>query len=139
MSQKNVFAAGGVIVRDSGSGTLEFCLVHRPQYDDWTFPKGRVENGESIDETAHREILEEAGITAAIVPGVSVQTNYFDQQGRDKYVTYFLMRFTNQDFHPNNEVDIHMWLSETEANSKLSFDRDREVLKTMVDHLIGNR
>lgn len=134
MSTKRVSAAGGVILRQSENGTPEICLVHRPEYDDWTFPKGRLEEGESNEQAALREVFEEAGIEARIRPLIAEKANYIDAQGKTKTVTYFLMICVNQDFLPNSEVDTHQWLNPELAHAKLTFDRDREILAAMMVH-----
>lgn len=135
MKLKRVNGAGGVVTRVAQSHRIEVCLVHRPQYDDWTFPKGRLEIGETAEKAAIREVFEEAGVTAELHPNISEKTNYIDGQGNDKFVTYFLMTLVNQSFQVNNEVDEYIWLVPTLASEKLSFDRDREVLSAMSPYL----
>ncbi len=72
-------AAGGVVWRAGGDG-VEVLLVHRPKYGDWTFPKGKVENGESILECAIREVWEEAGVTASMGCYLG-RISYYKQEG----------------------------------------------------------
>ena len=119
-----VEAAGGVVVRASG----EVLLVHRPRYDDWTLPKGKLDAGESFEEAALREVEEETGLRCELLrelPG----TEYRDHKGRPKVVRYWLMRAESEDaFEPNDEVDEVRWLSPEEATGQLTYERDREVL-----------
>jgi 8-oxo-dGTP diphosphatase len=117
-----VRAAGGVVVRDG-----RFALVHRPKYDDWTFPKGKLDPGEDFEQAALREVEEETGIRCRLdreLPGSS----YTDAKGRPKRVRYWQMEPLSGEFAPNDEVDELRWVEPTEAAELLSYDRDREVL-----------
>jgi 8-oxo-dGTP diphosphatase len=80
-----VRAAGGAIWRRSPAGDLEVVLVHRPQYDDWSLPKGKVDPGESDEQAAAREIQEETGIVPRLGPELP-STRYRDRFGRPKLV-----------------------------------------------------
>ena len=84
-----VQAAGGVVVREGAEG-LEVLLVHRPAYDDWSFPKGKVERGESHEECAVREVEEETGLQCALGRELGRRT-YKDGKGRPKMVRYWAM------------------------------------------------
>lgn len=120
-----VRAAGGLVVRDGDDGA-EVLLVHRPRYDDWTFPKGKVDSGESDEHAAIREVEEETGYRCSLdfeLPS----TRYFDARGRRKLVRYWLMRVVEGEFAVNNEVDQIEWLSPAEARAKLTYERDREL------------
>ena len=105
-----VRAAGGVIFRRRG-GTLETLLVHRPKYDDLTFPKGKAIDGETDQETALREVAEETGLRCALGPEL-VPTRYTDPQGRPKEVRYWLLRADGSEsaFVPDDEIDRVLWL-----------------------------
>jgi 8-oxo-dGTP pyrophosphatase MutT (NUDIX family) len=119
---KVVRGAGGVIVNDDG----EVLLVHRPKYDDWTFPKGKNERGESDQDCARREVEEETGVRCVL--GDELTTiDYVDRKGRPKSVRYWLMT-TDDEPVASNEVDDLRWVSSSQARSLLSYDRDREVL-----------
>ncbi len=122
-----VDAAGGVVWRRGAHG-LEVLLIHRPGYDDWTFPKGKSEPGDAdIEHTALREVLEETGYRC--VSGHEIaRTEYIDRKGRPKRVTYWEMRAVEGTFVPNDEVDGTRWLGLAAAGARLSFDRDRAVL-----------
>jgi 8-oxo-dGTP diphosphatase len=118
-------AAGGVPVRQAG-GDLEVLLVHRPQYDDWTFPKGKAEPGESDVECALREVEEETGLRCEVGRELP-STSYVDSKGRPKRVRYWLMH-ADADPTPANEVDAVRWVSRADAAGLLSYERDLPVL-----------
>ena len=99
-----VRAAGGVVVRHRDDGVVEILLVHRPAYDDWSFPKGKCEDGESEEDAAVREVEEETGLRCRLERELAT-TRYRDGRGRPKTVRYWLM--TPLGGHPAaaNEVD----------------------------------
>jgi len=122
MSER-VKAAGGVVIRDN-----QVLLVHRPRYDDWTLPKGKLDAGESFEEAAVREVWEETGLSCSL--GEELQsTEYHDNKGRAKIVRYWLMEVEGGEFEPNDEVDEVRWVSVGEAAAALTYDRDRGVLE----------
>jgi 8-oxo-dGTP pyrophosphatase MutT (NUDIX family) len=132
-----VRAAGGV-VRRAGLDGEEVLLVHRPRYEDWTFPKGKADKGETDEETALREVKEEAGFTCAL--GYELpSTAYRDSAGRPKVVRYWTMRVVSGSFEPHREVDEIRWERPDEAASTLSYDRDLEVLRAVRPPLLVNR
>ncbi len=116
-------AAGGVIIRDG-----EVAVVHRPRYDDWTLPKGKLDPDESFEEAALREVEEETGLLCRLVrelPPVA----YRDSRGRPKIVRYWLMEVEHDPgFVPNDEVDEMRWLPTVRALELLSYSRDTELL-----------
>ena len=128
-------AAGGVVVRGHHD-ERRVAIVHRPRYDDWTFPKGKVLGGESDDEAALREVLEETGIVAEIVSELP-SVEYSHRSGTPKSVRYWLMRETGGAFEPNDEVDELRWCSPTEAAAVLTYERDRAVLDAAVTATAG--
>jgi 8-oxo-dGTP diphosphatase len=116
-------AAGGVVVRDDGS----VAVVHRPRYDDWTLPKGKLEPGESFEEAALREVEEETGLRCRLVRGLPAVE--YSVRERPKVVRYWLMAVeSDPGFEPNSEVDELRWLSPADAGALLTYDRDKEVL-----------
>jgi 8-oxo-(d)GTP phosphatase len=132
-----VRAAGGVVRRLGPEGP-EVLLVHRPRYDDWTFPKGKSAPGETDEETALREVEEETGLTCSL--GVELpSTRYRDGRGREKVVRYWTMRPEGGSFTPHDEVDAISWLPERAAREKLSYQRDREVLDAVPPPVLVNR
>ncbi|MEV3932188.1 MULTISPECIES: NUDIX hydrolase [unclassified Streptomyces] len=119
-----VLAAGCVLWRRAQvGGGLEICLVHRPRYDDWSFPKGKLKRGESAREAALREVLEETGHHC--LPGTSLPTALYTANGRPKEVSYWAAEATGGAFEPNDEVDRLAWLSPEAARSRLSRPGDR--------------
>ena len=118
-----VRAAGGLVVRDG-----DVLLVHRPKYDDWTFPKGKAEDGESDEECALREVLEETGLCCALVSEAG-STEYVDSRGRPKRVRWWLMRPDEGEFAPNDEVDAVRWAAPGDATALLSYNRDLALLE----------
>ncbi len=118
-----VRAAGGLVFRDG-----EVLLVHRPQYDDWTFPKGKANEGESDEDCALREVHEETGLRCELEDEIGA-TEYTDAKGRPKRVRYWRMRTIADDgFEPNDEVDERRWVAAGAAPDLLTYDRDRELL-----------
>lgn len=119
---EQVRAAGGVVARD---GLI--ALVHRPRYDDWTLPKGKLDAGESFEEAALREIEEETGIRARLVR--ELPETHYEVRGRPKVVRYWLMEVeSDPGFVPNDEVDELRWLEPAQASALLTYERDRDVL-----------
>ncbi len=127
-----VRAAGGVVCRRDGAGTLEVLLVHRPHYDDWTFPKGKLDPGETHEVAALREVEEETGLLCEL--GLELpSTTYHDRRGRPKVVRYWAMRPLRGAFRPHGEVDEARWLPVPAAAALLTHDRDREVLRALAE------
>jgi 8-oxo-dGTP diphosphatase len=123
MSKPEVLAAGGVVVREG-----KVALIHRPKYDDWSLPKGKLDPGEAFGQAALREVEEETGLRCRLGPEVA-RSRYRDSKGRSKLVRYFRMEPVNEgSFEPTEEVDELRWLPPAEAARQLSYDRDRDVL-----------
>jgi 8-oxo-dGTP diphosphatase len=120
-----VRAAGGLVMRDGDDG-VKVLLVHRPKYDDWTFPKGKVDPGESDEDAAIREVEEETGYRCSLELELP-STRYLDSRGRPKVVRYWLMRVIGGEFLVNDEVDQIEWLTPAAASAMLTYDRDREL------------
>lgn len=123
-----VLAAGGVVRRIAPDGTGEVLVVHRPRYDDWSFPKGKCDPGETFEETARREILEETGYAVAFGPELP-EARYVDHKGRPKLVRYWAMTVVGGSFEPNDEVDEVRWLPVAEAAALLSYPHDAALLQ----------
>jgi 8-oxo-dGTP diphosphatase len=122
-----VRAAGGVVYRVRNNGATEVLLIHRPKYDDWTLPKGKLDPGETVEAAAIREVREETGYTTEIERRIG-ETAYRDRNGRPKRVTYFAMRPVSGEFEPNNEVDEVRWVTLDEAKELLSYTHDRDLV-----------
>jgi 8-oxo-dGTP pyrophosphatase MutT (NUDIX family) len=127
-----VQAAGGVVSRAGEGGVLEVLLVHRPKYDDWTLPKGKLEPGETHEQAALREVEEETGLACELGRELP-STGYRDGKGRPKVVRYWAMRPLGGAFSPDHEVDEVRWASVEAARRLLTHDHDRGV----VDALAG--
>ncbi|MGH9279993.1 MAG: NUDIX hydrolase [Acidimicrobiales bacterium] len=126
-NDQTVRAAGGVVRRRTQDGNTEVLLVHRPKYDDWTFPKGKLTAGEAHPDAARREVTEETGLSVSLdreLPEVS----YRDSAGRPKIVRYWAMSPLGGEFAPNHEVDETRWVPVEDARSVLSYDHDRRLL-----------
>jgi 8-oxo-dGTP diphosphatase len=117
-----VKAAGGVVRRGDG----EILVVHRPRYDDWSFPKGKLDPGEGWEECALREVWEETGLRCELLDELST-TFYEDRKGRAKAVRYWLMQPAGGEFEPNDEVDELRWLPASEAAELLTYPHDAEL------------
>lgn len=122
-----VRAAGGLVWR-RGAGGPELVLVHRPAYDDWSFPKGKLHEGESEIEAALREVEEEIGVRCAVGRELG-SISYVDGKGRPKTVRYWEMSLAEGDtLQPANEVDEARWTSVAMARQMLTYEHDRRLL-----------
>ncbi len=142
-ARPQVRAAGGLVWRAamvpdgdaSARPGYEVVLVHRGRYDDWSFPKGKLDRGESYANAALREVAEETGLVCAL--GVELpSTRYRDQRGRDKLVRYWTMRVVDlRPWAPNSEIDARLWVPVDEARDMLTYDHDRELLAAAHDSI----
>jgi len=123
-----VRAAGGLVFRD-GEDTVEVVLVHRPAYDDWAFPKGKLHRGETEPDAALREVEEETGLRCRLTHEVGF-TTYRDSRGRPKTVRYWEMAPVGGVLVPANEIDDARWVALADASAQLTYARDRELLRT---------
>jgi 8-oxo-dGTP pyrophosphatase MutT (NUDIX family) len=127
-----VRAAGGVVCRDAG-GRLEVLLVHRAHYDDWSIPKGKVEEGEDDESCAEREVEEETGLRVRRLDELP-SVRWIDRFGRPKVARYWRMEPVPADAraHPQHEVDEVAWLPIAEAIGRLTYERDAVVLEALL-------
>ncbi len=124
-----VRAAGAVLWRPGAAGVPEIALVHRQRYDDWSFPKGKLEPGEHVLAAAVREVREETGVTPAL--GRPLGITRYDHDSRPKRVDYWVARGVDDAapaFRPNREVDRLDWLPLPAARDRLSHVHDSAVL-----------
>jgi 8-oxo-dGTP diphosphatase len=124
-----VRAAGGVLVRER-DGRREVAVVHRPKYDDWSLPKGKLTEGETWEQGALREVEEETGHRAEIEAELA-PARYTDQKGRSKEVRWYRMRPLEGDFAAGDEVDELRWLAPGEAVAVLDYEHDRRLVSSI--------
>lgn len=125
-----VFAAGAVLWRPGESGDPLIAVVHRPRYDDWSLPKGKVDPGETEPVTAVREILEETGYESVL--GRRLASVSYPLEYGTKKVRYWAARTTGGGFSPNAEVDKLDWLPVADAMLRLQYPHDRKVLRRFI-------
>ncbi|MGH9096299.1 MAG: NUDIX hydrolase [Acidimicrobiales bacterium] len=129
-SNEIIRAGGGLVVR-MVRGRLEVVLVHRPVREDWTFPKGKLEDGETLEECAMREVHEETGLRCQLGRFLG-HTEYLDRKDRQKVVAYWMMTVEKDEgFAVNDEVDELRWLGVADALALLSYERDGELLAAL--------
>jgi 8-oxo-dGTP diphosphatase len=120
-------AAGGVVCRVGPSDETEIAVIHRPAYDDWTLPKGKVEPDETAEDCALREVREETGFKCELVRPLGC-TAYVDRRGRDKVACYWVMEVRSGRFRPGIEVDKLVWLPIAQAVKRLTYGRDKTLV-----------
>ncbi|WP_042413380.1 NUDIX hydrolase [Streptacidiphilus anmyonensis] len=125
-------AAGVVLWREKARG-LELALVHRPKYDDWSFPKGKLEPGEKHREAALREAREETGMTVLL--GRRLPTQHYLFRDRIKRVRYWSATVLTGGFVANREVDALRWLPVAQARAQLSYAHDRDLVDALLEQL----
>ena len=124
-------AAGGIIMRVTAAGRTEIACIYRESRGDWTFPKGKLDAGETFEQAALREVLEETAMHCRVVRFIGT-TNYTHRKGRPKIVAYYLMVVDGGDFEPNDEVDDLVWLPMERVREHLTWDRDQELFDIAV-------
>jgi 8-oxo-dGTP pyrophosphatase MutT (NUDIX family) len=126
-----IVAAGAVLWRWRHSGEVEIALVHRPRYGDWSLPKGKLDPGESIWAAAVREVREETGFEATLGRSLGqAQYRVDTPAAATKTVSYFAARAGNGEFRPSKEVDELRWLPPEQALKLLSYQDDREIVRS---------
>ncbi len=123
-------AAGGVVWRRGAKGTLKVLLIHRDRYNDWSFPKGKLDPGETHHQAALREVEEETGLRCQAGDELP-EVRYEDRQGHPKRVRYWSMEPIDGSFEPNDEVDQVRWMSLDDAKPTLTYDHDLPVLAAL--------
>jgi 8-oxo-dGTP pyrophosphatase MutT (NUDIX family) len=126
-----VRAAGGVVTRPTDPSGIEVLVVHRPRYDDWSLPKGKVEPGESDQAAALREVEEETGYQCTLGDEMAT-VRYIDRKGRNKQVRFWHMTVRHEvDWAPNDEIDDRRWISPADAATLLTYETDRDLLRNL--------
>ena len=122
-------AAGALLWRDNSDLSIEVALIHRPRYDDWSLPKGKLEMGETALQCAYREVQEETGIRATFTRQLG--TVEYEESGQEKRVKYWAAHcaLTNSEFVPNEEVDQMRWLSPSQALEQATHDSDKSIIE----------
>jgi 8-oxo-dGTP pyrophosphatase MutT (NUDIX family) len=121
-----------VVLRPRAGGGVEVCVVHRPRYDDWSLPKGKLDRGETFEQAALREVWEETGLRCRLRRELE-EIRYADGKGRPKRVRYWIMDVAeDQGFTPNDEVDELRWLELPAAAALLTYEHDQELVASLV-------
>jgi 8-oxo-dGTP diphosphatase len=130
-----VRAAGGVVI---GAGAeTKVLVIHRPRYDDWSLPKGKLVPGETEFDAAVREVREETGYEVRVLGEIG-RVRYLDRRGRDKEVVYFAMHPTGEPaFEPSDEVDAVRWVAVSEAPDVLSYAHDAGIVAEAVAETVA--
>ncbi|MGW4894131.1 NUDIX hydrolase [Kitasatospora sp. NPDC004240] len=134
-----ILAAGAVLwlpgrLKKSGRlGRPRIAVIHRPKYDDWSLPKGKLDPGEGVVEAALREVLEETGFRCVL--GVELPAQHYLAQGRPKEVRYWSAVPSGGEFRPNREVDRLEWLPAGKARTRLTHERDRGLVDALLAEL----
>jgi 8-oxo-dGTP diphosphatase len=138
VSERTIRAAGGVLWRNAvdadGPAAIEVAIIHRPRYDDWSLPKGKLAFGESEVDGAIREVLEETGYHVRLGRSLG-ETRYMKVDsgvGRQKVVRWWAMEAASGGFGPTREVDALRWLTLGDAHDAMTRDMDRDVLDRFV-------
>ena len=131
MAQAQVRAAGGIVVRRAKKGP-KVLLIHRPDYNDWSFPKGKLDDGEKFKEAALREVKEETGFRCKAHKPSLPSLEYVDRNKRTKEVRYWLMTVLSGKFAPNDEVDLIAWVRWDKVEERLTYAKDRKLFAELV-------
>jgi 8-oxo-dGTP pyrophosphatase MutT (NUDIX family) len=129
-------AAGGIVTRFVAAGRVEVACIYRESRGDWTFPKGKLDPGETFEQAALREVWEETGMTCQVERFIDRHqvgtTNYTHRKGKPKIVAYYLMSVDEGEFAPTAEVDELVWMPLEQVRSHLTWDRDQELFDLVV-------
>ena len=126
-----IIQAAGAIVWRNNKGKTEVVIIHRPKYDDWSFPKGKVEINESLIACAHREVLEETNIQTEFGAFLG-DIEYLTPDGK-KHVFFWAAKAINQNnFTPNSEVDQIKWVEVKKVKDLLTLETDKKILAQFI-------
>ncbi len=130
----------GAVVYRIINGELRFLLIKNRRSAHWGFPKGHVEKGETPDQTAKREVLEETGLAIEIIPEFTSKSEYTIQGKVEKCVTIFLAKTSDtRTTIQKEEIEDYVWLNYAKAAETLRFDNDKAILKKAYDYLTENK
>jgi len=135
--EPTIYAAGAVLWRLHDGNKVEIALIHRPRYDDWSLPKGKLDANETMISCAHREVMEETGYSAVFGPELGFAT--YDIEGGSKYVKYWSAQAVGEPTGKPDpqEVDEILWLTPTQARKKLTLDDDRSIVDFFLEFGTG--
>lgn len=122
---KTVQAAGGLLWRQT-TGAAQVAVVHRPRYDDWSLPKGKVEPEEHPLLAGYREVIEETGHQPIVE--LRLPRQRYDIDEGEKTVEWWTMRSAGGSFTPNHEIDELRWLEPDAADKLLSYRNDKDLI-----------
>jgi 8-oxo-dGTP diphosphatase len=123
-----ILAAGAVLWRKGEKKKIEVLIIHRPKYDDWTFPKGKAEIGEPLIACAYREVLEETNIETAFGPYLG-EVEYLTNDGKKKVSFWSAKAIKEKEFNPSAEVDQLKWVEVTKVKELLTLNTDKKILE----------
>jgi 8-oxo-dGTP diphosphatase len=124
VTDDEIRAAGGVIVRDG-----RIAVVHRPRYDDWSLPKGKLDAGESFEDAALREVAEETGLSCRLEDELAPA--HYLSKGRPKIVRWWRMTVIDEGGDTDGEVDLLRWLTPAQAIAQLTYEHDRDLIRSL--------
>src|SRR5665213_334759 len=124
-------APSDIIRRFVAGGRVEVACIYREARGDWTFPKGKIDQGETFEQGALREVLEETGMSCQVIRFAGT-TNYTHRKGKPKIVAYYLMEANEGEFAPNEEVDELVWVPLESVHANLTWSRDRELFEEVM-------
>ena len=126
-----ILAAGAVVWRKSKKNKIEVVIIHRPKYDDWTFPKGKAEISEPLISCAYREVLEETNIETAFGPYLG-EVEYLTNDGKKKVSFWSAKAIKETVFKQNSEVDQIKWVEVMKVMVLLTLDADKKILEKFI-------
>jgi 8-oxo-dGTP diphosphatase len=123
-------AAGALLWRENSELKIEIALIHRPRYDDWSLPKGKIEEGESSLRCAFREVIEETGITPQF--GRELGSVEYKEPAGLKRVKYWAAKALTDEFLPNEEVDEIAWLNPEDTLARATHESDKTIIESFL-------
>ena len=134
MSKSKIIEAAGCVVFRRHNNVAEFLLEHRPRYDDWSFPKGKKDKGETDFDCAIREVQEETGALGNVLAELPT-VRYRIGGDKEKVVRYWIMEYLGGEFIPNKEVDKIAWLDRKSTAETLTYSHDINLLKETIKRI----